>query len=78
VKKRSIDTLLLTLGKDLRERGKLDLREDFIDWAFAPAKKGNVPFTKIMAVANTAEFPIAIHVANASLHEVTLVEKTLD
>ena len=35
------DGILLTLADDLRERGKLDLRE-----AFIPAKKGAVPLVK--------------------------------
>ena len=34
--------------------------------------------TKIMAVADAAGFPLALHVASASPHEVTLVEDTLD
>ncbi|RRD66710.1 IS5/IS1182 family transposase, partial [Desulfovibrio sp. OH1186_COT-070] len=37
------DAVLLALADDLRERGKLDLREAFIDGTFAPAKKGAVP-----------------------------------
>ena len=40
------DALLITLAEDLRERGKLDLREAFIDGTFAPAKKGAVPLVK--------------------------------
>lgn len=40
------DGILLTLADDLRERGKLDLREAFIDGTFAPAKKGAVPLVK--------------------------------
>jgi hypothetical protein len=31
-----------------------------------------------MAVADAAGFPLALHVASASPHEVTLVEDTLD
>jgi len=34
------DAILFALAEDLRERGKLDLREAFIDGTFAPAKKG--------------------------------------
>ena len=34
------DSVLRALAKDLRERGKLDLREAFVDGTFAPAKKG--------------------------------------
>jgi transposase len=40
------EALLMTLAEDLRERGKLDLREAFIDGTFAPAKKGAVPLVK--------------------------------
>jgi len=40
------EALLTTLAEDLRERGKLDLREAFIDGTFAPAKKGAVPLVK--------------------------------
>jgi transposase len=40
------DAILLILAEDLRERGKLDLREAFIDGTFAPAKKGAVPLVK--------------------------------
>ncbi len=80
------DAVLLALADDLRERGKLDLREAFIDGTFAPAKKGGRTVgktkrckgTKIMAVADAAGFPLALHVASASPHEVTLVEDTLD
>jgi transposase len=32
--------VLLTLAKDLKERGQLDLSESFIDGMFVPAKKG--------------------------------------
>jgi hypothetical protein len=32
--------ILYELAKDLYERGKIDIREAFIDGSFAPAKKG--------------------------------------
>ena len=35
-----MDTILEALARDLKERGKLDLTECFIDGSFAPAKKG--------------------------------------
>ena len=41
-KEGGFDAVLLALAGDLRERGKLDLREAFIDETFAPAKKGRV------------------------------------
>ena len=34
--------------------------------------------SKIMAVADAAGLPVAVHVASASPHEVTLVEQTLE
>ena len=80
------DAILLALAEDLKERGKLDLREAFIDGTFAPAKKGGGAVgktkrgkgTKIMAVADASGVPFAVYVASASPHEVTLVEATLD
>lgn len=77
---------MLALAEDLRERGKRDLREAFIDGTFVPAKKGGRTVgktkrgkgTKIMAVADAAVFPLALHVASASPHKVTVVEDTLD
>ena len=35
-----IERILQVLAADLQERGKLDLKECFIDGSFAPAKKG--------------------------------------
>ena len=40
VKSKVFDRILETLARDLKERGKLDLRETFIDGSFAAAKKG--------------------------------------
>ena len=45
-KEGAFDAMLLALAEDLRERGKLDLREAFIDGTFAPAKRGAVPLVK--------------------------------
>ena len=36
----TFEKVLRTLAEDLRDRGKLDLSETFIDGTFAPAKKG--------------------------------------
>lgn len=36
----TLEKILRALAEDLRERGKLDLTECFIDGSFAPAKKG--------------------------------------
>jgi len=35
--------LLQELAEDLRDRGKLDLSEAFVDASFSPAKKGAPP-----------------------------------
>jgi len=45
----AFEAVLITLAEDLRDRGKLDLREAFIDGTFAPAKKGVVPLVKLSA-----------------------------
>jgi hypothetical protein len=34
------------LAEDLHERGKIDIREAFIDGSFAPAKKGGLAVGK--------------------------------
>ncbi|MCF8068248.1 MAG: IS5 family transposase [Desulfobacterales bacterium] len=78
--------ILYELAKDLYERGKIDIRETFIDGSFAPAKKGVFAVgktkrgkgTKIMAIADASGFPVAACVESASPHEVKLVEKTID
>src|SRR5687767_5900635 len=38
-----LDRLLTRLAEDLRDRGKLDLTEAFVDATFASAKKGALP-----------------------------------
>ena len=75
---------LLALADDLRELGELNLRKAFIDMAFAPDQKGlRVGKTKrgggakIMAAADAAGFPLALHAASAPPHEAALVEETL-
>ena len=77
--------ILVTLAEDLRDRGKLDLNECFIDGSFAVAKRGALrqPLqpgkgSKLMAVADRSGHPVAIDVAEASPHEVTLVETTVE
>ncbi|MCK9407823.1 MAG: IS5 family transposase [Bacteroidetes bacterium] len=77
--------ILETLAHDLEKRGKFKLAECFIDATFVVAKKGAPEFgktkrgkgAKLMAVADGAGLPIAIHATSASPHEVTLVEDTL-
>ena len=84
-KRRRVYVMLLALVEDLGERGKLDLRETFMAEHSSRQKRGPCrgknkrgKGTKIMAVADAAVFPLALHVASASPHEVTLVEDTLD
>jgi transposase len=76
-------------ARDLKERGKLDLAECFIDGTFIVAKKGADVWeratrgkgTKLMALATLADragLPLAACAASASPHEVTLVAPALD
>jgi transposase len=77
--------VLEVLAQALHGEGYLDLSEAFIDGSFAPAKKGGDCVgktkrgkgTKIMAIADRRGRPVAIHVASATPHEVTLVNATL-
>src|SRR5690606_26178532 len=45
-----LDRLLERLAADLRDRGKLDLTEAFVDATFASAKKGGPPLALLAAV----------------------------
>jgi transposase len=45
-----LDRLLEHLAADLRDRGKLDLTETFVDATFASAKKGGPPLALLDAV----------------------------
>jgi transposase len=55
-------------------------------WQLLAGKKGGLAVgktkrgkgTKIMAIADAAGLPVAVHVESASPHEVTLVEATID
>jgi transposase len=49
VKTRVLDRILEALARDLRERGKLDLSEAFIDGSHAGAKKGALLLEKLDA-----------------------------
>ena len=83
---RDADSLPAKLAEDLRDRGKLDLSESFHrrqlqqrekkGSGVGPTKRGKG--SKIMAIADGHGFPLAVHVASASLHETELVEPTLD
>ena len=71
---------------NLRDRGKIDLSEAFVDATYAGAKKGALRSvqravakgTKIMAICDRHGLPLAVHVASASPHEPHLVPATLD
>ena len=77
--------VLTCSAEDLRDRGKLDLSETFIDASFSSAKKGAPPWALLDAVraakswrsATAMVLPVAIHQASASPYETTLVEATL-
>jgi hypothetical protein len=66
--------ILQTLVRYLKECGKLDLFECFIEGFFVVAKKGGRSVgktkrgigTKVMAVADRSGLPIAIHIAPAA------------
>lgn len=85
VKEGVLEQILRALAKDLERRGGINLSECFIDGTFAPAKKGsNVgktkcgKGTKIMAVADGTSLPVAVSIASASPHEVTLAKPTIE
>ena len=78
-----LDRLLQRLAEDLRDRGKIDLSEAFVDATFASAKKGALKSrrgkgSKVMAICDRGGLPIAVHVASASPYEPHLVPATLD
>ncbi len=84
---RLLTRLLQKLAEDLRDRGKLDLSESFIDASFSSAKKGAL----VSALQNAAKGESKImgnrrppwsswapvYVVSASPNEATLVESTL-
>ncbi len=72
------------LAEDLRTRGELDLSECFTNGTFIVAKRGRrvrrikqSKDTKLMAAADAAGLPPAVHPASASPHAVTPVRETL-
>jgi len=77
--------VLEALAEDLRIRGRLDVRETFIDGSFAPGEKGGSKVgktkrgkgTKIMVVSDCHGLPVAVAVESAAPHEVKLAESTL-
>ncbi|MBK6473963.1 MAG: IS5 family transposase [Flavobacteriales bacterium] len=80
----SWDKLLHALASDLRDRGKIDITECFIDGTFASAKKGACvgptkkgKGTKIMAVTDAVGIPLTVRAFSASTHEVKLADRTI-
>jgi len=70
----AVNAFAAKLAEDLRDRGKLDLSESFIDASFSSAKKGGSGVgptkpgkgSKIMAIADRQGLPVAVHVVSAS------------
>ncbi|HSN30294.1 MAG TPA: IS5 family transposase, partial [Kofleriaceae bacterium] len=85
VEEKTLERLLRRLAEDLRDRGKLDLTEAFIDGSHAGAKRGALMFgktrrgkaTKIMAVADRSGLPIAVGIESGQRNEQKLVVGTL-
>ncbi len=81
-----MERMLRALAEDLRDRGKLDLTEGFIDGTHAGAKKGGLALEKLVAgrpprswQSQTAMvFLSPLSIASGQRHEVTLVDETLD
>jgi transposase len=81
-----LEVLLQRLSEDLRDRGKIDLSEAFVDATLAGAKKGGAAVgptrrgkgSKIMAICERHGLPVAVHMASASPYEPHLVPATLD
>lgn len=77
---------LQVLAEDLRESGGFDIREAFIDGTFSSARKGGFALARRNAARGARSWakedahglPVAVCVAGASSHEVTLVEETID
>jgi DDE family transposase len=77
--------VLEALAEDLRIRGRLDVRESFIDGSFCSRQKGGSKVgktkrgkgSKIMAAADRHGLPVAVCVESATPHEVKLPTATL-
>jgi len=77
--------IIEVLAADLQERGRIDLREAFIDGSFVPAKKRAVPLAGqngakaagSWQITDASGLPV-VCLARASPHEVTLAETALD
>jgi transposase len=60
-----LDRLLTRLAEDLRDRGKLDLTEAFVDATFANAKKGALP----LALQRSARYDSARALREVAKHK---------
>ena len=54
----TVDEVLVGLATDLKERGRLDVSECFIDGSFAPAKKGGLAWEKRSAARGRRLWPL--------------------
>jgi transposase len=78
-RKEGVEDLLVALAEDLRERGRLNLEECFIEGTFVSAKKGGAKSgrpsgakgTKIMTIVDGNGLPVAGRTESASPAEVT-------
>ena len=75
--------ILQKVAEDLRDRGKLDLSEAFMQLQQGQKRGSAVRYDRrgkgcyIMAIADRHGLPLAVHVAGAGAHESGLVEATL-
>ncbi len=80
-----LEKALRILTEKLRQEGKLNPDEGYIDGSFAVAKKGGLAVgktkrgkgTKTMAMAAGNSVPLAVTIDSASPHESKLVDETL-
>jgi len=78
--------VLTDLANELREQGKIDETECFIDAMFSPAKGGGDYIgntkrgkgVKIMGIVDRNGLPVAVSTHAANHHEVTLVQLSFD
>ena len=78
--------VLKILAEDLQERGKIDVKECFIEDSICAVKKRGPGVgktkqgkgCKIMTIADTFGLPVAILTESATPHEVTLVDETIE